>query len=80
MSFIKEKLKDAQLKRQVYHQQRLKKEMFIVSFVGYTSSGKTSLFNLLTNENKETSSYLFTTLSTTTRSLNILNSIGEIKM
>ena len=24
MSFIKEKLKDAQLKRQVYHQQRLK--------------------------------------------------------
>ncbi len=74
MSFIKEKLKDAQLKRRVYHEQRLKKGMFIVSLIGYTSSGKTTLFNLLANENKETSSDLFTTLSTTTRSLNILNS------
>jgi GTPase len=73
MSFIKEKLKDAQLKRKVYHEQRLKKGMFIVSLLGYTSSGKTTLFNLLTNETKETSSDLFTTLSTTTRSLNILN-------
>ena len=71
MSFIKEKLKDAQLKRQVYHQQRLKMGTPIVSLVGYTSSGKTTLFNLLTGENKETSASLFTTLSTTTRSLNI---------
>jgi GTP-binding protein HflX len=69
MSFIKEKLKDAQLKRHVYHQQRLKMRMPIVSLVGYTSSGKTTLFNLLTKENKETSASLFTTLSTTTRSL-----------
>lgn len=79
MSFIREKLKDAQLKRQVYHEQRLKKGMFIVSLVGYTSSGKTTLFNLLTNENKEISSDLFTTLSTTTRSLNILNSTEDKK-
>lgn len=79
MSFIKEKLKDAQLKRQVYHEQRLKKGMFIVSLIGYTSSGKTTLFNLLTNENKETSSDLFTTLSTTTRSLNPLNSVDNKK-
>jgi GTP-binding protein HflX len=71
MSFVKEKLKDAQLKRQVYHQQRLKTGMPIVSLVGYTSSGKTTLFNLLTKENKETSVSLFTTLSTTTRALKI---------
>jgi len=45
----------------------------IVSLVGYTSSGKTTLFNLLTGENKETSASLFTTLSTTTRSLNTPN-------
>lgn len=74
MSFIKEKLKDAHLKRQVYHEQRLKKGMPIVSLVGYTSSGKTTLFNLLTKENKETSSDLFTTLSTTMRSMQVLNS------
>jgi GTP-binding protein HflX len=43
----------------------------VVSLVGYTSSGKTTLFNLLTESNKETSNDLFTTLSTTTRSLKI---------
>ncbi|HYJ02278.1 MAG TPA: GTPase, partial [Nitrososphaeraceae archaeon] len=43
----------------------------VVSLVGYTSSGKTTLFNLLTNEYKETSSNLFTTLSTTTRSFKV---------
>jgi len=73
MSFIKEKLKDAQLKRQVHHHQRLKTGIPIVSLVGYTSSGKTTLFNLLTGEHKETSTSLFTTLSTTTRSLNVPN-------
>ena len=40
MSFIKEKLKDAQLKRQVYHHQRLKTGIPIVSLIGYTSSWK----------------------------------------
>jgi GTP-binding protein HflX len=78
MSFIKDKLKDAQLKRQVYQQQRLKQGMTVVSLVGYTSSGKTTLFNLLTQENKKTSSDLFTTLSTSTRSLKAQNkNIGE---
>jgi len=80
MSFVKEKLKDAQLKRQVYHQQRLKIGTPIVSLVGYTSSGKTTLFNLLTGENRETSASLFTTLSTTTRSLNTPNKNKVNKM
>jgi GTP-binding protein HflX len=71
MSFIKEKLKDARRKRELYHQQRLKTGMPVVSLVGYTSSGKTTLFNLLTGEHKQTSSNLFTTLSTTTRLLKI---------
>ena len=43
----------------------------IISLIGYTSSGKTTLFNRLTNDDKETSSNLFTTLSTTTRSFQI---------
>ena len=67
MSFIKEKLNDAKIKRNIYQYQRQKLKMPVVSLVGYTSSGKTTLFNLLTNESKETSSDLFTTLSTTTR-------------
>jgi GTPase len=71
MSFIKEKLNDAKIKRNIYQHQRKKIRMPIVSLVGYTSSGKTTLFNLLTNESKETSSNLFTTLSTTTRSFKV---------
>jgi len=71
MSFIKEKLADAHKKRELYHQQRMKTGMPVVSLVGYTSSGKTTLFNLLTSENNEISSNLFTTLSTTTRSFKI---------
>jgi GTPase len=73
MSFIKEKLNDAHRKRELYHHQRIKTGMPIVSLVGYTSSGKTTLFNLLTGEHKQTSNNLFTTLSTTTRLLKIDN-------
>jgi GTPase len=77
MSFIKEKLADAHLKRELYRQQRLKTKMPIVSLIGYTSSGKTTLFNMLTSEYKEVSSSLFTTLSTTTRSFRINNSKSD---
>jgi GTPase len=73
MGFISDKLSDARRKRQLYHSQRADNEMPVVALVGYTSSGKTTLFNLLTNENKETSASLFTTLSTTTRSFFIDN-------
>ena len=71
MSFIKEKLEGAKRKRHLYQEQRVKTRIPVVSLLGYTSSGKTTLFNLLTNEHKETSSSLFTTLSTTTRSLKL---------
>jgi len=68
MGFILEKLADSRRKRDLYHNQRIENKMPIVSLVGYTSSGKTTLFNLLTMESRKTSENLFTTLSTTTRS------------
>ena len=71
LSFIKEKLNDAHRKRELYHQQRIKTGMPVVSLVGYTSSGKTTLFNSLTGEDNQISNKLFTTLSTTTRLLKI---------
>jgi GTP-binding protein HflX len=74
MSFIQQKLEYAHRKRDLYHQQRMETDLPVVSLVGYTSSGKTTLFNLLTESNKETSDDLFTTLSTTTRSLKINSS------
>jgi GTP-binding protein HflX len=73
ISIIKNKLDDVHQKRELYRQNRLKTKMPIISLVGYTSSGKTTLFNLLTSEYKETSNSLFTTLSTTTRSFRIKN-------
>jgi GTP-binding protein HflX len=69
MSFIQQKLEYARRKRELYHRQRMETNLPVVSLVGYTSSGKTTLFNLLTESNKEVSDDLFTTLSTTTRSL-----------
>lgn len=71
MSFIKEKLEEARKKRELYHHQRIKTGLPVASLVGYTSSGKTTLFNSLTNEHKQTSSSLFTTLATTTRALQV---------
>ena len=68
MAFILKKLAESRKKRDLYHDQRVENRMPIVSLVGYTSSGKTTLFNLLTQESRETSENLFTTLSTTTRS------------
>jgi GTPase len=73
MSFIQQKLEYARRKRELYHRQRIETNLPVVSFVGYTSSGKTTLFNLLTESNKEVSDDLFTTLSTTTRSLKLNN-------
>jgi GTPase len=73
MSFIQQKLEYARRKRELYHRQRMESNLPVVSLVGYTSSGKTTLFNLLTESNKEVSDDLFTTLSTTTRSLKLNN-------
>ena len=73
MSFIQQKLEYARRKRELYHRQRMETNLPVVSLVGYTSSGKTTLFNLLTDSKKEVSDDLFTTLSTTTRSLKLNN-------
>ncbi len=43
----------------------------IISLVGYTNSGKSTLFNLLTNSNLELSNNYFSTLDTYIRKINI---------
>lgn len=78
MEFIKQKLDEAKKKRQLYHHQRTKTKMPVVSLVGYTSAGKTTLFNLLTTEQKETSASLLTTLSTTTRSMKLEDATATV--
>ncbi|HEY7108317.1 MAG TPA: GTPase HflX [Nitrososphaeraceae archaeon] len=73
MGFISGKLSEARRKRELYQSQRARNDLSVIALLGYTSSGKTTLFNTLTNENKQTSANLFTTLSTTTRSFFIDN-------
>ena len=65
MSFVKEKLEETRKKRRVLSPPARKTGLPVVSLVGYTSSGKTTLFSQLTSEHKQTSKNLFTTLSTT---------------
>ena len=67
MGFIKEKLERSKTARKLHTTERRKLGVPFVSLAGYTSSGKTTLFNHLTAESKEMSPKLFTTLSTTTR-------------
>ena len=57
---------------------RSKLDMPFVSLAGYTSSGKTTLFNRLASESKEESPKLFTTLTTTTRLISFSNSKRKV--
>ncbi len=69
MATIKEKLVKAQSNRTIQRVERRKLDMPFVSMAGYTSSGKTTLFNRLASETREESPDLFTTLTTTTRAV-----------
>ena len=78
MTFIKEKLEKSRTVRDLHAAERRKLGVPFVSLAGYTSSGKTTLFNRLTTESKEASPNLFTTLTTTTRMVTFPNSKNKI--
>lgn len=69
MATIRGKLARTHSSRAVQRKERLRIGEPLVSFAGYTSSGKTTLFNRLASETKEESPKLFTTLTTTTRAV-----------
>jgi len=71
MQSIKAKLEKAGKQRELHRQGRKRQGFKTVSLAGYTSAGKTTLFNKVTGETKEQSQELFTTLSTTTRRITI---------
>ena len=68
MNLIQKKLESARRQRQLFKVSRERLKLPYVSLAGYTSSGKTTLFNRYVSETKEESPNLFTTLTTTTRS------------
>ncbi len=71
ISILKKKLEKEGTRRQLHRNQRAKAGLPTVSLAGYTSAGKTTLFNKLTGETKTTGQGLFTTLSTFTRAIDL---------
>jgi GTP-binding protein HflX len=69
MGFIQERLEKAKVNRTLHRTERKKLGLPFVSLAGYTSSGKSTLFNKLTAESAEMSPGLFTTLTTTVRAV-----------
>ena len=70
-STVQSKLKKAGNQRKLHREGRKRQGFKTISLAGYTSSGKSTLFNSLTGENTEQSDELFTTLSTKTRRVTI---------
>ena len=75
---IRQKLKKSGKQRALHRQGRERLGFKTISLAGYTSAGKTTLFNSLTGEEKEKSPELFTTLTTTTRRLKLGREIALI--
>ena len=71
MQTVRSKLEKAGKQRELHRQGRKRMGFKIISLAGYTSSGKTTLFNKMTGETKAESKELFTTLSTTIRRVTI---------
>ncbi|MCK4477110.1 GTPase HflX [Candidatus Bathyarchaeota archaeon] len=69
---IQKKLKQFKRKRDLHRKRRLDLGFSAVSLGGYTYAGKSTLFNALVHEAVPTGEGLFTTLSTTTRLVNLL--------
>jgi GTP-binding protein HflX len=68
---LKKKLEKEETRRQLHRDQRARVGLPTVSLAGYTSAGKTTLFNTLTGEEKATDKSVFTTLSTFTRAIDL---------
>jgi GTP-binding protein HflX len=66
---IREDLEKIRENRELQRQTRYKSGFYTVSLAGYTNAGKSSLMNLLAEEQVKVEEQLFSTLSTTTRSV-----------
>ena len=66
---LKDNLVKLQRRREVQRRARARGRVLSVSLVGYTNSGKSTLFNCLTHAGALEADRLFTTLDTTTRKL-----------
>ncbi len=65
----KERLEKLKKQRATQRRQRERRDAFMISLVGYTNAGKSSLFNALVKARAYAADQLFATLDTTTRQL-----------
>jgi GTP-binding protein HflX len=65
----KERLTKVKLQRKTQRRQRERRDAFNISLVGYTNTGKSTLFNALVKARTYAADQLFATLDTTTRQL-----------
>ena len=70
---IKERIQKVRKQRYQSRQQRKKQNIPVISFVGYTNAGKSTLFNYLTDANVKVEDQLFATLDPTLRRINTDN-------
>nr|WP_279380581.1 GTPase HflX [Caldicoprobacter guelmensis] len=66
---IEKKLASIERHRNLYRQRRAKNRVPVVSIVGYTNAGKSTLFNVLTKAESYVEDKLFATLDTSARKL-----------
>lgn len=75
---LQSKLKDIEKQRKLKREKRVSSSIFIISIVGYTNAGKSTLFNILTKESLPTDDLLFHTLDTRIRKGFLSNAISEV--
>lgn len=73
ISRLKKELKDVEKHRELIRTQRKQSGLKVAALVGYTSAGKSSIENALTDAGILEDAMLFSTLDTTTRSLKLDN-------
>lgn len=76
IAMLRQRLKKIEGQRETQTARR--KELLRISLVGYTNAGKSTLFNLLTGAGILAEDKLFATLDSTTRTLQLENSVNAI--
>jgi GTP-binding protein HflX len=71
ISILKEELEKVRAHRQRYRQQRKRSRIPMISLVGYTNAGKSTLLNHLTRSDVYVADQLFATLDPTTRRIEL---------